>query len=1021
MTTTAVEKYIDSISKKFTHAETTEMGYRADLEVLLKEIFAALPGSRIAHDPKAQQGNKPDFIVFRDEVPILYVEAKDIGVSLDKVEKSEQATRYFGYANLVITDYTEFRFYRNGLAYGEPVKIAQYTSSDRSIKSFTDTYVNLVQTLIDFTKSFKEPIKSGTHLSKIMGGKARRIRDTVIHLFEVKSEDDADLRRLYETIKTLLVHDLTVHTFADMYAQTLVYGLFVARFNDDTPENFTRSESRELIPDSNPFLRSFFDHIVGIEFKSSLKYIVDELCVTFSHADIAKLLGDYYGTSKGVSDPVIHFYEDFLNEYDPELRKKMGAYYTPQPVVDFIVKSVDKLLREEFSLVDGLADTTKLPDGRHRVQVLDPATGTGTFISSIVDIVQDTVIRNNQGGRWFPYILNDLLPRIHGFELMMAPYTIAHLRLGIKFRKMGFWTFNRRRLGIYLTNTLEETDKSMFPTAFGLAQSIAEESKKAAVIKDSTPIMVVIGNPPYSGISSNETKYANSLVERYKVEPGGVTKLQERKHWLNDDYVKFIAFAESTVERTGYGMVAMITNNGYLDNPTFRGMRWHLAKTFDKICILDLHGNAKKKETAPDGSKDENVFDIMQGVAVIMAVKTGKKSPDQLSEVYHADLYGLRKHKFEELSKTPEWQRITLDNKMYYLLPKSTAGQVEYESGIDLAELFTVSNTGVCSQRDEIAINSSSEELKVVLADFLCLSEEEIRYKYGVRKDGRDWTVKTAKEDVICSGADPSLIKRIDYRPFDTRYTYFTGKSRGFIAYPRGGVFKHMRDGNFALLVNKVVKNNAGFHHIFVAKNIPDLHLFETANASIYASPLYLYSEDGSRVPNLSSTIVKEIEKIVGKVTAEDIFDYVYAVLHSPSYTRRNKEFLKTSFPRVPYPKDSDTFKRLVGMGQELRSLHLLESPKVNVFTTSYTVAGTDLVDAPVYKDGNVFINETQYFGNVPETAWSFYIGGYQPAQKWLKDRKGLVLTSQEIEHYQRIITVLEETCRIMQNLDGLV
>jgi len=470
--------YIQSISPKFSHKETSEMGYRADFENLLKGIFVSLNVQRIGHDEKTKQGNKPDFVVYNHEIPILYIEAKDIGISLDKVEKSEQMARYFGYSNLVLTDYLEFRFYRNGLPYGEPIKIGEYNLKERTLKPIPENYDLMAKTLLDFARSHKEPIKSGAHLAKIMGGKAQRIRDNVQQFIGADSEQNKELFRVYDAIKKMLVHDLSLEAFADMYAQTLVYGLFVARYYDDSPNTFSRQEARDLVPASNPFLQHFFDHIAGPNFDKRLSYIVDELCEVFQHTDTKKLVEEYMDDA----DPIIHFYEDFLKEYDPDLRKRMGAYYTPLPVVNFIVRSVDQILRRDFGLAQGLADTAKLSDGKHKVQILDPAVGTGTFISATIRIIYENLLKRKQDGRWPAYVHNDLLPRLHGFELMMAPYTIAHLKLSLAFKKTKFTIFNRR-LGIYLTNSLENgiAQEGLF-SGFGFAESIAQESKDASKV-----------------------------------------------------------------------------------------------------------------------------------------------------------------------------------------------------------------------------------------------------------------------------------------------------------------------------------------------------------------------------------------------------------------------------------------------------------------------------------------------------------------------------------------------------------
>jgi len=1020
------EQYIQSISEKFAHTETSEMGYRADFEILLKSVFEQLKihKLRIDHDAKAQQGNKPDFAVIKDEIPILYIEAKDIGVSLDKVEKSEQMTRYYGYANLVLTDYVEFRFFRNGLRYEEPIRIANYDKKSRTLNAISDNYEHLAKTLFDFAQSHKEPIRSGKHLAKIMGGKAQRIRDNVRHFLATESDNSSELARLYETMKQMLVHDLTPNSFSDMYAQTLVYGLFVARYYDKSTSDFTRREARELIPNSNPLLRHFFDHIVGADFDIRFKYLIDELCEVFSHADVQELMKEYFKedlfgkTHKG-PDPVIHFYEDFLKEYDPELRKRMGAYYTPLPVVKFIVRSVDYLLEKEFGLAAGLANISKLTNGQHRVQVLDPATGTGTFISAVIGKIYERLLKDGQKGRWPAYVHNDLLPRIHGFELMMAPYTIAHLKLGIAFRETKFWDF-KRRLGIYLTNSLEEspTQNNLF-AGIGFSESIAEESKEAAKIKNETPVMVVVGNPPYSGISSNETKYANSLVNKYKVEPGGKQKLQERKHWLNDDYVKFIALAEDMISKTGDGIVGYITNHGYLDNSTFRGMRWHLMDTFDQIYVIDLHGNSKKKETAPDGGKDENVFDIQQGVSILLAVKTGKKKEGELAKVCRTDLWGKREVKFavlNELSiKNATWSNI---EHHFPNLVFAASGSAEldtvYQQGFSVNDLFSNGSTGIVTMGDAFIVDNNKETLEQRVNEFLSadITEKELTQKFDLGKNYANWVVKNKKQ----ISNDSKKIIPFVYRPFDIRYTYFDNK---LVWRPRMNTTKHFVLGdNIGLLTARSNKNQMP-NHFLVANCMTEAKSGESSTQSA-VFPLYLYSDDGSKISNLKQEIVNQIEQIVGKVSPEGIFDYIYAVLHSPNYREKYKEFLKIDFPRVPYPKDAEQLKKLVAKGKELRELHLMESPLLDKLITTYPEEGIDKVEKVEYRDGKVYINADQYFGKVPEIAWNFYIGGYQPAQKWLKDRKGRTLANEDIEHYQKIIIALAETDRIMKEIDKI-
>lgn len=718
------DKYIQSISSKFSHKETSEMGYRTDFEILLKGIFSTINVQRIDHDARAKQGNKPDFVVLNYDVPILYIEAKDIGVLLDKVEKSEQMARYYGYANLVLTDYVEFRFYRNGVRYEEPIIIASYDLKNRTINPLPQNYNHVAKSLLDFTQKHKEPIRSGEHLSKIMGGKAQRIRDNVKQFLSIPAERNVEITRIYETFKKLLVHDLSQESFADMYAQTLVYGLFVARYHDATPETFSRQEARDLVPASNPLLRHFFDHIVGPNFDKRLEYIVNELCEVFLHANVQELMKQYYqndlwGKAHEGPDPVIHFYEDFLKEYDPELRKKLGAFYTPLPVVRFIVRSVDYLLEKDFGLASGLADTSKLADGIHRVQILDPAVGTGTFISATIRTIYKRLLDRGQKGRWPTYVHHDLLPRLHGFELMMAPYTIAHLKLSMAFKETGFWNFHRR-LGIYLTNSLEEGSKQTeMLNGFGLAESIAEESKEAEVIKNKTPIMVVIGNPPYSVSSSNKSKWILDLIKDYK------KNLNERKINLDDDYIKFIRFAEHFVEKNKSGIVAMITNNSFIDGITHRQMRKHLLETFDEIYILDLHGNSKKKEKSPDGGKDENVFDIQQGVAISIFVRQVSEEKT-IGTVHHAEIYGKRKEKFQSLDESDiqniKWKKLDYSEPYYFFVPKDFELESDYENGFKVNDLFPILNSGVQTDRDSLFIDFDKGNLTKKIQELLSCS-----------------------------------------------------------------------------------------------------------------------------------------------------------------------------------------------------------------------------------------------------------------------------------------------------------
>jgi predicted helicase len=1038
-----MENYLKSISQKYKDSQTSEMGYRTDFENLLETIFPKDQKYHIHHDAKSVGGNKPDFIVLKNKVPILYIENKDIGIDLNKIEKGNQIERYFGYDNLILTDQVEFRFYRNGQVYGEPIKIATYDRTNRTIDPIPENFSLLIKTILDFALSHKEPIKRGKHLAQIMGGKAQRIRDNVRDMLVTDTEKYVELLNIKKVVIENLVSSLDDETFADMYAQTLVYGLFAARYNDKTSETFSRAEARDLVPRTNPFLHSFFDHIAGASFPDRLRFIVDELCEVFTHADVEKILHDFYGKEKDNKDPIIHFYEDFLKEYDSKKKMEMGVFYTPRPVVQFIVRAVDEILKKDFGLVKGLADTEKVKvkrkeiyqaknknvseakkDGTlvevekeyYKVQILDIATGTGTFLNEVIAHVYKSFV--GQEGRWESYVKESLLPRLHGFELMMASYTIAHLKLGMTLADTGVKGLNQR-IGVYLTNTLEEPkDYSNQGTLFGFMDAIAEESKSASRIKSEYPIMCVIGNPPYSGESMNKD-YTDNAV--YKVEPGGKEKLKERNpKWINDDYVKFIRFAESLIDKNGGGVIGMITAHGYIDNPTFRGMRWHLRKTFDKIYIVDLHGNSNKKETSPDGSKDENVFDIKTGVSIILGVKNGTKKADQLAQVLKVDLYGLRDAKFIELDsgsiETLEWTNLPPKTEIWTL---EGMGKDEYKKGFSVAEMFPINGVGITTAHDDFVIAKDGHSLLLRFENFKNTERnaEILHTNFNVNKK-TGWNILQGYDNIKNEPDLNKYVLPISYRPFDTKYIFFEDK---LVWRTVRRVSNHFAIKNNPGLVFRRQQPDANDLYIFCTnKIIADGYIRSDNKGGESVAPLYLYSEHGEKVPNLDKSIWNKIDEMVGDTTPENILDYIYAVLHSPSYREKYKEFLKIDFPRVPYPENKDKFWKLVGLGIKLRELHLMISPEVDKAITTYPEAGTDEVEKVVYKDLKIYINDTQYFGNVPEIAWNFYIGGYQPAQKYLKDRKNQKLSSDEIEHYQRIIKVLLETDKIMKEIDTI-
>ena len=1066
-----LDQYIDNINQRYKLGNATEHTFRGDLQQLIESL---VPEVRATNEPKRQSCGAPDYILTKKDIPVGFIEAKDIGdKDLEGKKNSvhkEQFDRYkASLDNLIFTDYIDFHLYNDG-EFITKIAIAEIT--DKGIVAKPENFKTFEDLIKDFCTHIGQNIKSPKKLAEMMAGKARLLSDVIEKALtsDETHNEDSTLKEQMLAFKDILIHDITPKGFADVYAQTIAYGMFAARLHDPTLDTFSRQEAAELIPKSNPFLRKLFGYIAGPDIDDRIKWIVENLTEIFLACNVEEILRNYGRTTK-MENPIIHFYETFLSEYDPKLRKARGVWYTPAPVVNFIVRAVDDILKTEFDLPQGLADASKtkikvntdianktfktgykqVEKEVHKVQILDPATGTGTFLAEVIKHVNKKF--KGQEGIWSSYVENHLLPRLNGFELLMASYAMAHLQLDLLLKETGFKATKNQRTRIYLTNSLEEYHPD---TGTLFANWLSSEANEANHIKRDTPVMCVIGNPPYSGESANKGDWIMDLMQDYKKEPGGKEKLKERNSkWINDDYVKFLRYGQYFIEKNGSGVLAFINPHGFLDNPTFRGMRWNLLKTFDKIYTIDLHGNSKKKEVCPDGSIDQNVFDIMQGVAITVFVKTGLKKNNELGKVFHYDLYGKRNTKYDFLNqnslKTIQFKELPNKHPMYFMMQKDFAAEKKYNKGFFIKELFLKNGVGICSKRDKIAFQNSKKEIKKVIENFYNLEEEDLKVKYKIFKESRDQKVLYAKNNISSFGIKEEYFKQIEYRPFDTKWTYFTNMSKGFIAYPVYDMMQHLLKDNIALITNRQCQT-VDYQHTFITNKPNDLHITETANANPYTFPLYLYNKDNEqqtiektakRRPNLNQEIVNQIvKKLCLKFTNEkettentfapiDILDYIYAILHSPTYREKYKEFLKIDFPRVPYPKDKNTFWKLVKLGGEIRQIHLLESPKVENYITTYPKDGSNKITTKIGKKdwelfdeekqlGRIWINEEQYFDNIPLTAWEFYIGGYQPAQKWLKDRKERTLEFDDILHYQKIIVALSETDRIMKEIDKI-
>ena len=1038
-----LDQYIDNINKRYKLGNATEHTFRGDLQQLLESL---VPTIRATNEPKRQSCGAPDYILTKKDIPVGFIEAKDIGdTDLEGSKKSgnkEQFDRYkSSLNNIIFTDYLDFYLYRDGQLI---MKIAIGEVTPKGIKPLAENFVRFETLIKDFCTHIGQTIKSSKKLAQMMAGKARLLSEVIEKALtsDDVNHENSTLNDQMIAFKHILIHDITPKGFADVYAQTITYGMFAARLHDPTLPTFSRQEAFELIPKSNPFLKKLFGYIAGLELDERIKWIVDDLVQIFLACNVEQMLKDY-GKATQTEDPIIHFYEDFLSEYDPKLRKARGVWYTPQPVVNFIVRSVDDILKTEFDLPQGLADTSKTKikvnvQGKqveqevHKVQILDPATGTGTFLAEVIKQIHKKF--QGQQGIWSNYVDNHLLPRLNGFELLMASYAMAHLKLDLLLTETGYKPTTNQRFRVYLTNSLEESHPD---TGTLFANWLSTEANEANQLKRDAPVMCVIGNPPYSVSSTNKGEWIQNLIADYKKD------LNEQKINLDDDYIKFIRYGQYFIDRNGSGILAYISNNSFIDGITHRQMRKTLLQSFDKIYILDLHGSAKKNETAPDGTPDQNVFDIMQGVSINIFVKTGSKKKTDLGKVFHQDFFGNREVKYDLLwdnsTNTIKWNELNLTEPNYFFVVKDFSQESNYTKGFKLDEVFNNLVSGFQTKRDKITIKMTKNELKNIKQTFSDFEIDEIRQKLKLPEDGRDWTIEWAKKDL--ANNNPQTIKVL-YRPFDDRFTFYTGKSKGFVAYPRAEIFSHLNKTENVSLITCRQLSTFDFQHLFASRFVSDMcNISSQTKETGYIFPLYLYPEtsgqqtigqSSERQPNLKIEIVKQIAVKLGltftneKETTKDTFspidilDYIYAVLHSPTYREKYKEFLKIDFPRVPYPKDKETFWQLINLGSQIRQIHLLESPTVEKYITQYPIDGNNAVGKTKYQDSKVYINDTQYFDNVPQVAWEFYIGGYQPAQKWLKDRKDRTLGYEDIQHYQKIIVALTETDRLMNEINKI-
>jgi type I restriction-modification system DNA methylase subunit len=1009
--------YIKDILRVSRRGDAREESFYKTLASLAEELSRELINKKadVTILPKKTEAGNPDFRIWDGNQHITgYIEAKPpTEENLEKIAESKQLKRYRGtFPNVILTNFLEFFLYRDGELIDKarlvrPFVITQLKTCPpaENEEKFKDLFKKFFSFSLPRTytpKTLAETLATRTHY----------LREQVeLELLNNKSR----LNGFYQAFEQHLIAGLTKQEFADMYAQTITYGLFAA--STRTTNGFSRRQAFDNIPTTIGILRDVFRFVSLEEPGPNLSWVIDDIAEILSVADVKKVLHKYYFEGKG-SDPIVHFYETFLAEYDPQERELRGVYYTPEDVVSYIVRSLNIILREYFDKTDGFATKS--------VTVLDPAAGTLTFIAQAAAVAVNEFCSAYGSGGKKELIKKHILKNFFAFELMMAPYAVGHLKIGFLLEELGYKLEKDDRFNLYLTNTLDmkELAESNLPGT----SSLSQESHEAGKIKKDTPILAILGNPPYSGHSANKGGWISKEIrEYYKVD--GKDLGEKNPKWLQDDYVKFLRFAQWKIDQAGEGVLGFITNHSYLDNPTFRGMRQSLLNSFEHIHILDLHGNSKKKETCPDGSKDENVFDIQQGVAIILAIKKkGLKN-----KIVHSDLWGLRQTKYDWLKKndlkTTKWKNLKPETEFYFFVPRDERYSGKYNKYTKITDIFPENSVGIVTSRDEFLIAPTKSEIEKRIRMFIDknLSENILKKTFNL-KDKTNWTAKDAREKIRQTDDWEKQIVQFLYRPFDKQWILYNDI---LVERMRKDIMRHLTHENIAMITSRQAQS--GFRHVFISDGIADLNSTGIAGryGSGYVFPLYVYPDadlfnGGSnyqREVNIPPEMFEKFKQYYGKkVRPEQIMSYIYAILYSNTYRGKYAEFLKTDFPKIPFCGEYGTFSKMAELGQELINLHLMKSDKLNKPIAKFEGKGNRLVEKVRFgdKEGQVSVNSDSYFDGISPKIWEYRIGGYQVMEKWLKDRKERKLSLEEIKHYCKIATSIKETLEVQNHIDKI-
>ena len=1004
--------YLDRVFATERRGDDREESYYPHLLDLLL-LCAAHRGRNDVHVtmiPRKTKSCLLDFQVWRGHRIAGYVEAKRPGANLDLEAESEQLRRYRDtFPNLLLTNFRELRLYR-GRDLVAREEIGRLGHEPERLFDLLDLF-------LDFETP---PSASAASLARQLAWRTRVLAARIGDLLESDEEGASALSGFYQAFSEYLLAGLTSAEFADLYAQTLAYGLLTARWR--APAGFDRRAAAEHIPRANGILRDAFQLISLGAPAPEIGWIVDDLIDLLAAAPVRQIL------ERRTGDPVLHFYETFLAFYDRGLRKRRGVYYTPKPVVSFIVRSVHRLLETRLGRRGGLANPT--------VTLLDPAAGTLTFPAEAIRCAVDAA-RAEVGEGSVPALLRDhLLRDFHAFELMMAPYAVGHLKVGLLLEELGHPLGDDERFKLYLTNTLETGDLEQ--SSLPWFSSLSRESREAGRIKGEQPILVILGNPPWSGHSANRGKGMGRLVrEPYTAADGrrdegyhrvGGQPLGERSSkWLQDDYVKFLRFAQRKIDEGGEGIVALVTNHGWLDNPTFRGMRRSLLETFDEIHLLDLHGNSKKRERSPDGSPDDNVFeDVAQGVAIALLVKKAGLP----KRVLRADLWGSRGSKLRWLEghdvETTPWREVIPEAPACLFLPRDVHLDEEYARGLPLPEIFPEHSAGIVTGRDAFVTDLDLPELRRRIGSFrgTTTGDDVLRSGHGLRDTGT-WSLAEARQRARRDERWGDRFTEVLLRPFDTRHLFYASY---LIERPRERLVRLLRSvpGNLGLIVPRQHKEEPG---ALVTDKIAG-HKVVSAYDVNTVFPLWLRGGgllgEEDRVPNVAPDLLARLARDYGEEPcAQEILCFIYAVLYSETYRRRYADLLRRDFPRIPFPRERGAFLELAAQGARLVDLHLLRSDRLERPAVRFEGRGSGRLgmgrSAREYRpaERRIVVNgEGQAFTGIAPEVWAYRIGGHQVLARWLAAREGRVLALEEIERFRRVAAALQITIEVQERID---